>query len=45
MSSGQRALAGQPMRFAVNPQYNLRDMEGTVGWKVSFTGALLVPAS
>jgi hypothetical protein len=37
-------LAGQPMRFAVNPQYNLRDLEGTTEWKISFTVAILVPA-
>jgi hypothetical protein len=31
------------MRFAVNPQNNLRDREGMTEWKDSFTEALLVP--
>jgi hypothetical protein len=43
--NSQRVLVGQPMRFAVNPQYNLRDLERLTEWKVSFTVALLVPAS
>lgn len=36
-------LAGQPVRFAVNPQYNLKDGEGLEEWRVSATFALLMP--
>lgn len=36
-------LAGQPVRFAINPQYNLKDDDGLERWSVSLTFALLVP--
>lgn len=36
-------LAGQPVRFALNPQYNLKDSDGLEEWKVSLTFALLMP--
>ena len=37
-------LAGQAVRFAVNPQYNLIDDDGLEEWKVLFTFTLLVPS-
>jgi hypothetical protein len=36
-------VAGQAMRFAVNPQYNLIDDPGLDKWKVLLTVTLLVP--
>lgn len=36
-------IAGQPVRFAVNPQYNVIDEIGYPGWKVSLSATLLVP--
>lgn len=36
-------LAGQPMRFSVNPQKNFKDIPGSVDWKVVFTVTILVP--
>ncbi len=38
-------LAGQPVRYAINPQYNLVDDDGAEGWSLVFTVALLVPGS
>jgi hypothetical protein len=38
-------VAGQAVRFAVNPQYNLIDDDGLEQWKVLFTFTLLVPSS
>lgn len=35
----------QPMRFSINPQYNLIDDSGLPEWSVSFTMTLLVPGS
>lgn len=37
-------LFGQPVRWAINPQYNLKDDDGLEEWSVSLTFALLVPA-
>jgi hypothetical protein len=37
-------VAGQAMRFAVNPQYNLIDDPGLDKWKVLLTVTLLVPS-
>ena len=39
------SVAGQPMRFAINPQYNLRDKDGLDEFSLLFTVALLVPSS
>jgi hypothetical protein len=36
-------IAGQPIRFAVNPQYNFIDNTGFPGLKVSFSATLLLP--
>jgi hypothetical protein len=36
-------LGKQPVRWAINPQYNLIDDDGFEEWKISFTFALLVP--
>ena len=36
-------LGGQPMRFAVNPQYNLKDLPGADRFKTVLTISLLVP--
>jgi hypothetical protein len=36
-------IAGQPIRLAINPQYNLKDDDGLDKWKLLFTFALLVP--
>jgi hypothetical protein len=36
-------VAGQPMRFAVNPQYDLKDLPGSSRFKVLFTITLLLP--
>jgi hypothetical protein len=37
-------VAGQAVRFAVNPQYNLIDDDGLEEWKVLLTFTLLVPS-
>jgi hypothetical protein len=36
-------IGGQPIRWAVNPQFDLVDDPGTARWSVAFTFALLVP--
>ncbi len=36
-------VAGQPMRFAVNPQYDLKDLPGNSRFKATFTIQLLLP--
>jgi hypothetical protein len=36
-------IAGQPIRFALNPQYNFIDETGFPGLKVSFSATLLFP--
>ena len=36
-------VAGQPMRFAVNPQYDLKDLAGSGRFKLNFTVTLLLP--
>jgi hypothetical protein len=36
-------VAKQPMRFAVNPQYDLKDLPGSSRFKVLFTVTLLLP--
>lgn len=36
-------VAGQPMRFAVNPQYDLQDLPGASRFKALFTVTLLLP--
>ena len=36
-------VAKQPMRFAVNPQYDLKDLPGSSRFKVLFTITLLLP--
>jgi hypothetical protein len=36
-------VAGQPMRFALNPQYDLKDLPGASEFKVLFTIQLLLP--
>jgi hypothetical protein len=38
-------LGGQPIRLAVNPQYNLADDPGFKRWSVSFTFNLIVPGT
>lgn len=38
-------LAGQAVKLAVNPQYNLKDDAGLEEWSVAFTFGLLVPAT
>jgi len=37
-------LGQQPVRFAINPQYNLKDDDGLEEWSVAFNFALLVPS-
>jgi hypothetical protein len=37
-------LAGQPVRWAINPQYNLVDSAGLEQWSVALTFTLLVPS-
>lgn len=39
-----RSVGGQPMRFALNPQYNFRDLTGADKFKLTFTVTLLAPA-
>jgi hypothetical protein len=36
-------IAGQPMRFALNPQYDFKDLPGNSRFKVLFTIQLLLP--
>jgi hypothetical protein len=36
-------LGSQPMRWSINPQYNLKDDPGLSQWSVSFTLTMLVP--
>ena len=36
-------VAKQPMRFAVNPQYDMKDLPGAGRFKISFTVTLLLP--
>jgi hypothetical protein len=38
-----RSIAGQPFRFSVNPQWNLKNITGAVESSVIFTVALLIP--
>jgi hypothetical protein len=38
-----RRIGGQPMRFSVNPQWNLKNITGAVESSVIFTVALLMP--
>ena len=38
-------LAGQAVKLAVNPQYNLKDDAGLEEWSVAFTFGLLVPGT
>ena len=38
-----QAVGGQPMRFAVNPQYDLKDLPGASRFKVLLTIQLLLP--
>jgi hypothetical protein len=46
MQLGKMAkLAGQAVRLAVDPQYNLIDDDGLEQWKVLLTFTLLVPSS
>ncbi len=41
---GKVSIIGtQPVRYSVNPQFNLVDTEGSEGWSMSFTFTLLVP--
>jgi hypothetical protein len=36
-------VAGQPMRFSVNPQYDMKDLPGASRFKVVFTVQLILP--
>ena len=36
-------VAEQPMRFAVNPQYDAKDLPGISSFKILFTATLLLP--
>ena len=36
-------VAGQPMRFSINPQYDFKDLPGNSQWKLQFTIQLLLP--
>lgn len=36
-------VAGQPMRFSINPQYDLKDMPGNTRFKLLLTITLLLP--
>jgi len=36
-------VAGQPMRFSLNPQFDLKDLPGASRFKVLFTIQLLLP--
>jgi len=37
-------LGQQPVRWAINPQYNLKNDDDLVKWKLVFTFTLLVPS-
>lgn len=37
------AISGQPIRWAVNPQFDLVDEPGTSRWSLTFTFTMLVP--
>jgi hypothetical protein len=37
------AVLGQPMRLSLNPQWNLRDIEGAIETKIVFTATILAP--
>jgi len=39
-----RRVAAQPFRFAINPQWNLRDVTGAAKAQVTFTVTMLAPA-
>ncbi len=39
-----RPIAGQPFRFSVNPQWNLKDITGANKAKIVFTATLLAPS-
>jgi hypothetical protein len=39
-----RKVAGQPVRFALNPQWNLKNIPGATKTKLVFTVTLLAPA-
>lgn len=39
-----RKVAGQPMRFSLNPQWNLKDIEGANKAKIVLTATVLAPA-
>ncbi len=39
-----RPIAGQPFRFSINPQWNLKDLDGAEKAKIVFTVTLLVPS-
>lgn len=43
MVSQVQRLAGQAMRFSVNPQYDMKGLPGTSRFKVLLTIQLLVP--
>ena len=36
-------IAGQPMRFAINPQYDFKDLPGNSRFKTLFTIQIIVP--
>jgi hypothetical protein len=38
-----RAIARQPMRFAINPQWNVRNVTGATKGQITFTVTLLAP--
>ncbi len=38
-------LGKQPIRWSINPQYNLKDDRGLTEWSIGFTFSLLVPGS
>jgi hypothetical protein len=39
-----RPIAGQPLRFALNPQYNFKDIDGAEQFKLTFTVTILAPS-
>lgn len=38
------SLAGQPVKYALNPEYNARSIDGAPRWQVRFTFTVLAPA-
>ncbi len=40
-----KPITGQPFRFALNPQWNLKDITGAIETKIVFTVTLLVPCN